>query len=101
MISNRKGREFALQSLYALEMGQNDLDWNKEITATPNDIGFDYSFIMPATNDRVPCVLRDPQSHVARSYLSVCDVLAAAGSNVKERNDGKNTPGRASFGQFR
>ncbi len=52
-------------------------------------------------NDRVPCVLRDPQSHVARSYLSVCDVLAAAGSNVKERNDGKTTPRRASFGQFR
>jgi N utilization substance protein B len=27
MKSNRKGREFALQSMYALEMGQNDLEY--------------------------------------------------------------------------
>jgi len=27
MISNRKGREFAMQNLYAIEMGQNDLDY--------------------------------------------------------------------------
>lgn len=39
-----------------LGLGQNDLDWNKDISATPNDVGFDYSYIMAATNDRVPCV---------------------------------------------
>lgn len=39
-----------------LGLGNGDLDWNKEISATPNDVGFDYSFIMAATNDRVPCV---------------------------------------------
>lgn len=39
-----------------LGLGQDDLDWNKEISATPNDVGFDYSYIMAATNDRVPCV---------------------------------------------
>jgi arylsulfatase A-like enzyme len=37
------------------EGGQN-LDWNTDISPTPNDIGFDYSFIMAATGDRVPCV---------------------------------------------
>lgn len=31
-------------------------EWNGEITHAPLDIGFDYSFIMPATGDRVPCV---------------------------------------------
>ena len=31
-------------------------DWNGEIKPGPNDIGFDYAFIMPATGDRVPCV---------------------------------------------
>ncbi len=31
-------------------------DWNGEITPGPLDIGFDYSFIIPATGDRVPCV---------------------------------------------
>ncbi len=31
-------------------------DWNGEIKPGPLDIGFDYSFIIPATGDRVPCV---------------------------------------------
>jgi arylsulfatase A-like enzyme len=31
-------------------------DWNGEISPGPLDIGFDYSFIIPATGDRVPCV---------------------------------------------
>lgn len=31
-------------------------DWNIEIKAGPLDIGFDYSFLIPATGDRVPCV---------------------------------------------
>lgn len=39
-----------------LGLGKGDLDWNQEISLTPNDIGFDSSFIMAATNDRVPCV---------------------------------------------
>ncbi len=35
---------------------QGGPDWNGEITSGPADIGFDYSFIIPATGDRVPCV---------------------------------------------
>ena len=31
-------------------------DWNGEITPGPQDIGFDYSYLMAATGDRVPCV---------------------------------------------
>ena len=31
-------------------------DWNGDITPGPNEIGFDYSFIMAATGDRVPTV---------------------------------------------
>src|SRR5262245_60320932 len=31
-------------------------DWNGEIRPSPNDIGFDASFIMAATGDRVPTV---------------------------------------------
>lgn len=34
----------------------NGANWNGKITETPNDIGFDYSFIMAATGDRVPTV---------------------------------------------
>jgi arylsulfatase A-like enzyme len=42
-----------------LGLGRGDLNWNKDISATPLDIGFDYSYIMAATNDRVPCVFID------------------------------------------
>lgn len=31
-------------------------DWNNEIKPGPLEIGFNYSFILPATGDRVPCV---------------------------------------------
>ena len=31
-------------------------DWNNEIKPGPNELGFHYSFLIPATNDRVPCV---------------------------------------------
>ena len=36
--------------------GEKGPDWNKYITPGPQDLGFDYSFLMPATGDRVPCV---------------------------------------------
>ena len=39
-----------------LGLGDGNLDWNKPIKPGPNEIGFDYSFIMAATGDRVPCV---------------------------------------------
>ena len=31
-------------------------DWNGVVDQTPNDLGFDYSYLMAATADRVPCV---------------------------------------------
>ena len=39
-----------------LGLGARNLDWNGEIAPGPLDVGFDYSFIFPATGDRVPCV---------------------------------------------
>ncbi|MBI4892869.1 MAG: arylsulfatase [Acidobacteria bacterium] len=32
------------------------LDWNLEIRPGPLELGFDYAYYYPATNDRVPCV---------------------------------------------
>lgn len=51
-------------------------DWNGEITHQPLDIGFDFSFIIPATGDRVPCVFienrkvvgLDPSDPITVSY---------------------------------
>ena len=36
--------------------GEGTLDWNAEIRPGPREVGFEHSFIMPATGDRVPCV---------------------------------------------
>ncbi|MCX6895601.1 MAG: arylsulfatase [Verrucomicrobia bacterium] len=36
--------------------GQREVDWNGDIKPGPLEVGFDYSFIMAATGDRVPCV---------------------------------------------
>lgn len=39
-----------------LGLGGENLDWNKEIKPGPREIGFDYSYVMASTNDRVPSV---------------------------------------------
>jgi arylsulfatase A-like enzyme len=36
-------------------------DWNKEVKPGPREVGFDYSFIFPATADRVPTVFMENQ----------------------------------------
>lgn len=52
----KAGYKTAVVGKWHLGLGNNDLDWNQPISRTPNDVGFDDSFIMAATNDRVPCV---------------------------------------------
>ena len=36
--------------------GKGGVDWNQPIKPSPNEVGFDFSHIMAATGDRVPCV---------------------------------------------
>ncbi|HEY6955794.1 MAG TPA: arylsulfatase [Flavisolibacter sp.] len=36
--------------------GTQGPNWNGIIKPSPNDLGFNYSFVIPATPDRVPCV---------------------------------------------
>lgn len=39
-----------------LGLGDGSIDWNKEIEPGPLELGFNYSFLVPATLDRVPTV---------------------------------------------
>jgi arylsulfatase A-like enzyme len=41
-------------------------DWNGEVKPGPNEVGFDYSFIFPATADRVPTVFLENHKVVAQ-----------------------------------
>lgn len=52
----RAGYQTACIGKWHLGLGNGNLDYNKLVKPSPNDIGFDYSFVIPATNDRVPCV---------------------------------------------
>lgn len=37
-------------------LGDGNVDWNERVYPGASEIGYDYSFIQAATNDRVPCV---------------------------------------------
>lgn len=44
---------------------QVEKNWNADITPGPNEVGFDYSFIFPATADRVPTVFMENHRVIA------------------------------------
>jgi len=74
----RSGYATGAVGKWHLGLGGADLDWNAEIRPGPQDIGFDYSFLIPATGDRVPCVFvengrvvgLDPSDPIQVSYTS-------------------------------
>ena len=73
-----------------LGLGDGNVDWNKKVTPGPNEIGFDYHFLIPATGDRVPCVYleqgkvvdHDPADPIRTSY----------GKKIGDAPTGKDRP---------
>ncbi|MGC4235054.1 MAG: arylsulfatase, partial [Niabella sp.] len=61
----KAGYQTAVVGKWHLGLGDpGNLDWNKKVIPGPYEVGFDYSFIMPATGDRVPCVYMENQEIV-------------------------------------
>jgi beta-galactosidase len=52
----RAGYKTAAIGKWHLGLGDENLNWNEKIAPGPLEIGFDYTYIVPATNDRVPTV---------------------------------------------
>ena len=52
------GYQTAIIGKWHLGLGSKEApaDWNGQVKPGPLEIGFDYSFLLPSTNDRVPCV---------------------------------------------
>ena len=75
------GYSTAVVGKWHLGLGDGNIDWNGHIAPGPNDIGFDYSYIMAATNDRVPTVYvengkivgLDPDDPIEVNYLENFD----------------------------
>jgi arylsulfatase A-like enzyme len=71
-----KGYHTGIVGKWHLGLGSGNVDWNQTISPGPNEVGFDYSYIMAATQDRVPTVYiengnvvgLDPEDPIKVSY---------------------------------
>lgn len=52
----QEGYNTGIVGKWHLGLGSGNVDWNARISPGPNEVGFDYSYILAATQDRVPTV---------------------------------------------
>lgn len=52
----QKGYHTAIIGKWHLGLGAGNVNWNELVSPGPNQVGFDYSYILAATQDRVPTV---------------------------------------------
>lgn len=53
----QNGYNTAVVGKWHLGLGDGNVDWNGKVSPGPLEIGFDYSYLIPSTGDRVPSVL--------------------------------------------
>ena len=52
----QEGYQTAIIGKWHLGLGNGNVNWNQLVSPGPNEVGFDYSYILAATQDRVPTV---------------------------------------------
>ncbi len=73
-----------------LGLGSGNVDWNHRISPGPNEVGFDYAFIMAATQDRVPTVFIEDGNVVGLEANDPIEVDYA--KNFEGEPTGKDNP---------
>ena len=85
-----KGYHTGIVGKWHLGLGDGNVDWNKRIAPGPNEVGFDYSYIMAATQDRVPTV------YIENGYVSGLDpndpIEVSYEQNFEGEPTGKDNP---------
>ncbi len=75
-VFKKSGYHTGIVGKWHLGLGDGHVDWNQQIAPGPNEVGFDYAYIMAATQDRVPTVYienglvvrSDPNDPIEVSY---------------------------------
>jgi len=89
----KNGYNTAVVGKWHLGLGDaNGVDWNGVVKPGPLEIGFNYSFLIPATGDRVPCVFLenhhvvnlDKNDPIKVSYKAPIDSNAPTGKKNPE-----------------
>ena len=80
-VFQQSGYKTAVIGKWHLGLDDEEIDWNKRIAPGPEALGFDHYFMIPATNDRTPCVYiengtivnLDPKDPITVSYRGRID----------------------------
>jgi arylsulfatase A-like enzyme len=80
-----QGYHTGIVGKWHLGLGTGRVDWNQQISPGPNEVGFDYSYIMAATQDRVPTV------YIENGYVVGLDPDDPIQINYQENFQGEPT----------
>lgn len=91
-----KGYATAVVGKWHLGLGNGNVDWNKEVKPGPLEIGFDYSFLLPSTGDRVPSVYLE--NHNVVNLDSNDPITVSYKKNISDRPTGNDRPDLLRYG---
>ncbi len=90
-VFKQAGYKTALVGKWHLGLGiAVEKNWNAEVKPGPNEVGFDYSFIFPATADRVPTVFLE--NHYVVGLDSTDPIEVSYKQKVGNEPTGKENP---------